>query len=131
MAYHYAFMMKVMTVREPEFFPEVAKDPRWVEAMNKEMHAQCKNGTWDLVPESPQKKANDCKWIYKVKYNANGSVNRYKARLIAKGYAQTHCVNYEETFAPLAKMTTMRTGIALATAKGRQLHQMGVKNAFL
>ena len=53
-----------------------------------------------------------------VKYNGDGSANLYKARLVAKGYAQTHGVNYEETFAPVAKMTTIRTVIALATAKG-------------
>ena len=60
-----------------------------------------------------------------------GSVNHYKARLIAKVYAQMHGVDYEETFAPMAKMTSLRTVIALALAKGWHLHQMNVKNAFL
>ena len=69
--------------------------------------------------------------IYKVKYKDDGSVNRYKARLVAKGYAQTHGVNYEETFAPVAKMTTVQTVIAIAAAKGWHLHQMDVKNTFL
>ena len=66
-----------------------------------------------------------------MKYNVDGSVNRYKARLVAKGYAQMHGVNYEETFAPMAKITTMQTVIPLAAAKGWYLHQMDVKNAFL
>ena len=66
-----------------------------------------------------------------MKYNADGTVNRYKAKLVAKGYAQTHGVDYEETFAPVAKMTTIRTVIVLATAKGWDLHQMDVKNDFL
>ena len=131
MAYHYAFMMKVATVREPETFSEAAKDPRWIEAMNEEMRALRKNETWDLVPHSPHRKAIGCRWIYKVKYNADGSVNRYKARLVAKGYAQTHGVDYEETFAPVAKMTTVRTVTALAAAKGWHLHQIDIKNAFL
>ena len=56
MAYHYAYMMKVTSVREPETFSEAAKDPRWVAAMNEEMEALCKNETWDLVPHTPQKK---------------------------------------------------------------------------
>ena len=99
--------------------------------MNEEMQALCKNETWDLVPHSPHKKAIGCRWIYKVKYNANGSVNRFKTQLVTKGYAQTHRVDYEETFARVAKMTTVQTIIALAAAKGWHLHQMDVKNAFL
>ena len=58
-------------------------------------------------------------------------MNRYKAWLVAKGYAQTHVVDYEETFAPVGKTTTVRTIIALTTAKGWHLHQMDVNNAFL
>ena len=68
MAYHYAFMMKVVIVQEPETFSEAAKDRQWIEAMNEEMHALCKNKTWDLVHSSPHKKAIDCRWIYKIKY---------------------------------------------------------------
>ena len=82
------------------------------------MQALCKNETWDLVPDSPHKKAIGCRWIYKVKYNVDGSVNRYKALVIAKGYAQMHGVDYEETFSLVAKMTTMRTMIATVVAKG-------------
>ena len=86
--------------------------------MNEEMEALCKNETWDLVPHTPHKKAIGCRWIYKVKHNADGSVNRLKAPLVAKGYAQTHDIDYEETFCPVAKMTIVRTVIALAVAKG-------------
>ena len=78
MTYHYAFMMKVAEDVELESFSEAAKNPRWVEAMNEEMQALSKNETWDLVPHSPHKKEIGCRWIYKVKYNANGSVNRTK-----------------------------------------------------
>ena len=79
MTYHYAFMMKVAVVREPESFFEAAKYPEWVEAINKEMQTLNKNKTWALVPHSPHKKAIGCRWIYTMKYNANGSVNHYKA----------------------------------------------------
>ena len=90
MAYHYAYMMKVTSMREPETLSEALKDPRWVIAMNEEMEALCKNETWDLAPHTPHKKVIGCRWIYKVKHNVEGSVNRLKARLVAKGYAQTH-----------------------------------------
>ena len=109
-------------VWEVETFSKVAKDPPWwIETMHKEIQAVCKNETWDLVPYSPHKKAIDCKWIFKVKYNANSLVNRYKSDK----------VDYEETFVPVAKMKTVWTIIALTTIKGRHLHQMDVKNAFL
>ena len=95
------------------------------------MQTLYKNETWDPVPHSPHKKTISCRWIYKVKYNVNGSVNRYKTQLVAKGYAQTYGVDYEHTFALMAKMTIVRTLIVLAAAKGWHLHQMDVKNVFL
>ena len=86
--------------------------------MNEEIQALCKNETCDLVPHSPHNKAIGCRWIFKVKYNVNSSLNRYKAQLVAKGYAQTHSVDYEETFAPVEKMTTIQTVIAVGATKG-------------
>jgi hypothetical protein len=84
-----------------------------------------------LVALPKDKKAIKCKWVCKIKHNANGSVSRYKTRLVAKGYAQTYGIDYEETYSPIAKMTTVRTIIAMATTKGWCLHQMDVKNVFL
>ena len=69
--------------------------------------------------------------MFKIKHNVDGTINRFKAQLITKGYAQTHGIDYEGTFALVAKMTTVRAEIAFAAAKGWYLHQMDVKNAFL
>jgi len=99
--------------------------------MDEEMAALDANATWELVVLLEDKKAIGCKWVYKVKHNADGSVSKYKTRLVTKGYAQTYGIDYEETYSPVAKMTTIRVIIAMATTKGWYLHQMDVKNAFL
>jgi hypothetical protein len=99
--------------------------------MDEKMAVLDANAIWELVALPKDKKAIGCKWVYKVKLNADGSMNRYKARLVAKGYAQTYGINYEETYSPVAKMTTIRAIIAMASTKGWSLHQMDVKNVFL
>jgi hypothetical protein len=98
--------------------------------MDEKMVALDVNATWELVALPEDNKAIGFKWVYKIKHNANGFVNRYKARLVAKGYAQTYGINYEETYSPIAKMTTVRTIIIMAATKGWSLHQMDVKNVF-
>ena len=78
--------MKVATVREPKKNSEATKDSRWSEVMNEEMLVLSKNETWDLVPSSPHQKVIRCRWIFKVKHNANDTDNRFKAQLVAKVY---------------------------------------------
>jgi hypothetical protein len=99
--------------------------------MDEDMAVLDVNATWELVALPKDKKAIGCKWVYKVKHNANGSVSKYKTRLVGKGYAQTYRIDYEETYSPVAKMTTIRAIIAMVVAKGWSLHQMDVKNVFL
>ena len=99
--------------------------------MMEEMEALDKNNTWELTTLPPNKRVVGCKWVYAVKQNAEGKVERYKARLVAKGYSQTYGVDYDETFAPVAKMNTIRTLISIAANKQWKLFQMDVKNAFL
>jgi len=124
-------MAKVVQDAEPIYFEDAIGHALWDKAMDEEMAALDANRTWELVPLREGKKAIGCKWVYKVKHNSDGSISRYKARLIAKGYAQTHGIDYEETFAPVAKMATVRVVITVAASKGWLLHQMDVKNAFL
>ena len=99
--------------------------------MDEEVNALDDNVTWELAPLPEGKKAIGCKWIYKIKHNADGSISRYKDRLVAKGYAQTYGIDFEETFRPVAKMSTVIAVIAMAASKRWDLHQMDVKNSFL
>ena len=75
--------------------------------MNEEMEALQKNSTWKLVPLPEGKKTVGCRWIFTVKLNPDGSINRYKVRLVAKGYTQKYRIDYEDTFVPVAKMNTI------------------------
>jgi Reverse transcriptase (RNA-dependent DNA polymerase) len=117
------------------FFPkswQVAKDdPKWKAAMIEKLEALVKNKTWELVSLPAGKKVVGCKWVFTVKQNPEGRVERYKARLVAKGYSQTYGIDYDETFAHVAKMSTVRTLVSLAANEGWKLHQLDVKNAFL
>ncbi|KAJ4758369.1 Retroelement pol polyprotein-like [Rhynchospora pubera] len=121
----------VTAKKEPEHFGEAVKDSNWREAMRIEIEALERNDTWTIEDLPSGKKAIGCKWVYRIKYHSDGTIERYKARLVVLGNRQVEGIDYTETFAPVAKMVSVRTFLAVAVAKGWQLHQMDVHNAFL
>ena len=103
----------------------------WGKAMEKEIESLYANEVWDLVELPKDRKAVGSKWVFKTKRNANGTVERYKARLVAQGYSQQHGQDYDETFSPVVRFESLRTVIAFAAQHGLKLHQMDVTTAFL
>ena len=89
------------------------------------------SGTWELVDLPLGKKAIGTKWVYKIKRKPYGYVDRYKARLVTKGYVQQKGIDYEETFAPTSWASTMRTIVAIAAHHGWKVHQLDINIAFL
>ena len=126
-----AFALSISSVSIPQNWQEAVTDPKWKEAMVEEMKALSKNETWELVSPPLDKKLVGCKWVFTVKHRADGSIERFKARLVAKGFTQTHGVDYHETFAPVAKMNSIRVLLSCAANLDWDLHQFDVKNAFL
>eukprot|EP00253_Pinus_taeda_P036015 PITA_36015 len=99
--------------------------------MNEELKQIEKNNTWELVPRPHDKNIIGTKWIFKNKLNKNGEVIRNKARLICKGYAQQEFIDFEETFAPIARLEAIRMFLALSSFQKFKVYQMDVKSSFL
>ncbi|RVW74757.1 Retrovirus-related Pol polyprotein from transposon RE1 [Vitis vinifera] len=126
-----SFVNQLSTVAIPNSVQEALADPKWKAAMNEEMKSLQNNETWELVECPPGKKLVGCRWIYTVKYKVDGSIERFKARLVAKGYTQTYGIDYTKTFAPVAKINTVRVLLSLAANLDWPLQQFDVKNVFL
>jgi histone deacetylase 1/2 len=107
------------------------REPQTLEAMSEEYNALMHNRTWHLVPSNPSKNIIDCKWVYRIKKHADGTIDRYKARLVAKGFKQRYGIDYEDTFSPVVKTSTIRLVLAVAVSRGRSLKQLDDKIAFL
>ena len=125
------FFMGATYEDEPKCYAEAQGISKWEEAMREEIDALRKNNTWELVPKPKGAELVTCKWVYKLKTKADGTIERHKARLVARGFSQQYGLDYEETFSPVAKMVTVRTVVSLAAYKGWNLWQLDVKNAFL
>ena len=122
---------------EPTSFAEATSSDdakNWREAIDSELESINENNTWTIIPKkeiTPGRRPIGCKWVFKRKLNTNGEVERYKARLVAKGYAQQQGVDYDETYAPVAKFTSIRVILSIGAFLNMEIHQMDVKTAFL
>ena len=118
----------------PKFFKDIADNPEkehWIEAVKVELKQLIKNGTWEYVRLPAGKTLVDSRWVFVKKFNPDGSIRRFKARFVAKGYSQVYGENYFDTYAPVIGMISLRMVLALATARGWDVMQLDVETAFL
>jgi hypothetical protein len=116
---------------EPASFDEAERSPRWRKAMMEEMESIEDNKTWALADLPPGRNAVGLKWVFKVKRDEHGAVSKHKARLVVKGYRQRQGIDYDEVFAPVVRLDSVRLLIALAAHEGWEVHHLDVKSAFL
>lgn len=121
----------VSEVREPLSVKQALESTEWRSAMQKEMDSLRSNDVWELVPLPEGRKAIGSKWVFKVKQKPDGSVERYKARLVAQGFAQRYGLDYDQTFSPVVRFESFRTILAISTKEELTIHQMDVNTAFL
>ncbi|KAH9799298.1 reverse transcriptase Ty1/copia-type domain-containing protein [Citrus sinensis] len=116
---------------EPKTLKTASKNPLWTQAMKEELQALHQNQTWVLVPRPNNVNVIGSKWVYRIKYREDGTIDRYKARLVAKGFTQVPGVDFDETFSPVIKATTIRLILAIAVSSKWLIKQLDVRNAFL
>ena len=121
----------LIVTEEPSCYREAAGLPEWENSMDKEIEAIKKNSTWSLVKLPAGHKAIGLKWVLKLKKNSEGEIIKNKARLVAKGYVQQQGIDFDEVFAPVTRLDTVRVMLAIAANRGWQVHHLDVKSAFL
>lgn len=95
------------------------------------MNALAHNRTWTLVPPQPNQQVVGCKWVYRIKRRADGTIERYKAHLVEKGFTQVEDIDYFDTFSPLVRPTTIRLILSITVSTNWLIRQLDVHNAFL
>jgi hypothetical protein len=123
--------LNIMIDSEPSTFEEASKHQVWKDAMIEKYDSILKNDVWAVVLRPRGKSMVTSKWIYKINHATDGSIEKYKARFVARGFTKKEGIEYDEIFAPVARYTSIRIIISLATFFGWKLHQMDVKTAFL
>lgn len=127
-------VMLVQNDDEPKSYDDIANFPdkeKWYQAVEKELQALKTNKTWVLVDRPPNRNIVGCRYTFKLKRNKNGEVSRYKARLVAQGFSQEPGVDFGETFAPVAKMLSLRIILAIAVKYNLIVEQADAVSAFL
>jgi vacuolar-type H+-ATPase catalytic subunit A/Vma1 len=122
--------MAMISQIEPKSISEAIIDKSWVQAMKEELSQFEKNEVWTLVPNPQDHTIIGTRWVFRNKLNEEGKVIRNKARLVAQGYNQQEGIDYDETFAPVARLEAIRIMLAYASHKNIKLFQMDVKSAF-
>ncbi|GKV19030.1 hypothetical protein SLEP1_g29330 [Rubroshorea leprosula] len=120
-----------LATSDPTCFFEASKHDEMMAAMKEELAMIEKNKTWSLCPKLEGKNVIGVKWVFRTKLNLDGSVNKYKARLVVKGYAQQQGVDFSETFAPVTMHDTIKLLFAISAQNGWKVYHMDVKFAFL
>ena len=122
-------------IHEPATYKEAMRSPncrrQWAQAIEEELTSLASNGTWELVELPKGRQPITSKWVFKVKYTPSGLVDRFKARLVARGFSQQYGIDYEETFAPTLRFDSLRMLLAIAAYDDLHLHQMDVVSAYL
>jgi hypothetical protein len=121
----------MLAADEPANVEQALEETCWKDAMRAELEAIVQNNTWEFSELPKDHKAIGLKWVFKVKRDPAGNIVKHKARLVVKGYAQVHGVDYDEVFAPVARMETVRLLLALAAQGEWEVLHMDVKSAFL
>jgi hypothetical protein len=116
---------------EPYSIDDALVDKNWKIAMDSKCDALMKNKTWHLIPLMKGRNVVGCKWVYKIKRKQDGNLDRYKVRLVAKGFKQRYVIDYEDTFSPVVKIATIHIILSIVVSKGWSLRQFDVQNAFL
>ena len=130
-AYRESMLACFLSQIEPKVIDEALGDPDWVQAMQEELHQFERNDVWELVPRPHHQNVIGTKWVFRNKMNEDGVIVRNKARLVAKGYCQEEGIDFDETFAPVARLEAIRIFLAYAAFKDFKVYQMDVKSAFL
>jgi hypothetical protein len=127
----YIAMVSSIRESEPSTFEEATSRQVWRDFMMEEYNSIMKNDVWEVVPRPEVKSTMTSRRLYKLKHVADGSIEKYKARFLALGFSQVEEVDYDETFVPVSRYTSIRAVISIAAEMGWKIHRMDVKTTFL